>query len=262
MACLALSVVANLLAENKLIVVAIFALGLLAAVIFGIKYKVPVYMIGLYFVLIIGALYSFYFLYDRIFPSSGGTSLESYLTQPARLQNYLNFTSDQTRFGSAYVWMGRNYALTLGWNALQRDDWSFLFGYGLGSRSESRTLGTAGVGFQQQYVGLSVGTSLVAMMQELGMVGLAVLWGFFIWLIIILARDIRRYPDSPAVGLRYAIILFTVLWPLWLWYSTAWTHRTPMLLYWLIVGYVFADAWQQKYVMGFQRKMKGLGIYG
>jgi hypothetical protein len=130
----------------------------------------------------------------------------------------------------------------LGWDSLQRDPVTFLFGYGIGTRSESQSLGTAGVALTQGYLGLSVGTSLLVMMQEMGVIGIIVMSGFILWLSLALARDIHRFPYSSALRLRYALLMFSFLWPLWLWYAVTWTMRVPMLLYWLSLGYVFAES--------------------
>jgi hypothetical protein len=80
------------------------------------------------------------------------------------------------------------------------------------------------------------------MMQEMGVVGLALLTAVLLGLILALVHDIRTYRESPVTGIRYALLLFSILWPLWLWYATTWTMRVPMLLYWLSMGYVFAEA--------------------
>jgi hypothetical protein len=57
-----------------------------------------------------------------------------------------------------------------------------------------------------------------------------------------LFRDIVRYPRSPATALRYALLLFSVLWPFWLWYKNPLGSRVPMMLYWFSLGYVFGES--------------------
>ena len=56
-----------------------------------------------------------------------------------------------------------------------------------------------------------------------------------------MARQIRGDLHSDANGLRYGLIIFTLLLPLWLWYNAAWTLRVPMLLYWSTLGYVTGE---------------------
>ena len=106
----------------------------------------------------------------------------------------------------------------------------------------SQALGTAGVALTTGELGLSVGTSLLVMMQEMGLIGLVVLGGFIIWIILYLVLDIRKNQCSPAIELRYALLLFSLLWPVWLWYAVTWTMRVPMLLYWILLGYVLAES--------------------
>ena len=147
----------------------------------------------------------------------------------------------QGRDGGTYSDIGRLDAVKIGWNSITKDPVTFLFGYGLGTRSESQSLGTAGVALVSGGMGLSVGTSLLVMMQEMGSIGLTLLVIFWLWLLLALWRDIQRYSDLQATGLRYGLLLFSLCWPIWLWYATSWTSRVPMLLYWISLGYVFAE---------------------
>jgi hypothetical protein len=39
--------------------------------------------------------------------------------------------------------------------------------------------------------------------------------------------------------LRYGLLLFSLFWPVWLWYASVWVMRAPMLLYWMLLGYIF-----------------------
>jgi hypothetical protein len=55
-------------------------------------------------------------------------------------------------------------------------------------------------------------------------------------------QDIHRYPHSPVIELRYALVIFTAFWPVWLWYGSIWTMRAAMLFYWVLLGYVLAEA--------------------
>ena len=112
---------------------------------------------------------------------------------------------------------------------------------GLAHAARASRLGTAGVALTTGTLGLSVGTSLLVMMQEMGVIGLVVLAVFMVWILLTLAHDIRTHPASPLVGLRYALILFTIMWPVWLFYAVAWTMRVPMLLYWFCAGCSFAE---------------------
>ena len=63
-----------------------------------------------------------------------------------------------------------------------------------------------------------------------------------LWVAVVLLRDISRYPQSDGAQLRYALLLFSLLWPIWLWYRAVWAFPVPMLLYWVTLGYVLNDA--------------------
>lgn len=47
--------------------------------------------------------------------------------------------------------------------------------------------------------------------------------------------------------MRYGLILFSLLWPLWLWYGLTWNFRLPMEFYWVILGYVMYEARLYRY---------------
>jgi hypothetical protein len=236
-----MSMLSSVLGEMKLFFVAVTIIGLMAVFLYAIKYRAPGKML-LYLTLIIIILVSFVSIYNMIVPGADKTPIQTYITDPSRSLDYLFFADRYNKGGDIYTNLGRGYAVRLGWISLQKDPVTLFFGYGIGTRSESRTLGTAGVALTTGDFGLSVGTSLLVMMQEMGVVGLAMLAGFLLWIPLALVHDIQMHPESPAVGIRYALILFSILWPVWLWYATTWTMRVPMLLYWFSLGYVFAES--------------------
>lgn len=195
-----------------------------------------------YAVLVGAVVWAFFGLYDTVvLRSRASTPLAAFLDLET-LSDYLGGATSYEAGGEVYYDIGRNYALSYGWNSLRRDAATLLVGLGLGARGESRTLGTAGVGLQRGSLGLSSGTSLLVMMQELGVLGLIAIGGFMLWTVFRLFRDIRRNPRSEATALRYGLLLFSLLWPLWLWYGTVWTFRLSMLIYWVALGYVLGLA--------------------
>jgi O-antigen ligase len=158
------------------------------------------------------------------------------------LSQYLNRVEVYNLQGSTYADIGRVAAVQLGWSSLQKDLYTFIFGYGIGSRSESKTLGAAGVALTGGYLGWSVGTSLLVFMQEMGVLGLTSFFAFILWINVSMVREMRKNPFSTAFGIRVAVLMFSSLWPIWLFYAVTWTMRVPMLLYWFILGYVFAES--------------------
>ena len=142
--------------------------------------------------------------------------------------------------------MGRNYALVYGWNAIRKDAFTMSFGFGFGARGESQTLGAVGTAMQQERQCFADGTSALIVIQETGLFGLFLLAAFLVWVVIAIVKAIRQHPASEATQLRYALLLFSILWPLWFWYAGVLTFRVPMLLYWATLGYVLSVFQRQR----------------
>lgn len=239
---LALGSVSSVLGEIKLFPVAALATGMATVVIYVFQRR-QLRKVGQYAILMGAVVWVFFGAYDAVvLPARGTRPLEAYL-DPATLAEYLGGLAPAPDTGSYYgrYHVGRNYALSYAWDAISRDTTTFLFGWGLGARGESRTLGTAGLALLQGSLGLTTGTSLLVMMQEMGLVGMVLLAGLILWAVVRLWTDIRTDPLSDAAELRYALLLFSVLWPLWLWYASVWVFRVPMLIYWAALGYVLAE---------------------
>ena len=184
-------------------------------------------------------------IYNSVVPSAQRKPIERFF-QLENLTEYLDRVELGSGEGSYYrrYHLGRNFALKYGWDVIQRDAATFLFGMGLGARGESRTLGTAGEGLLQGPHGRTAGTSLLVLLQELGMMGQIVFAGFISVTAFYLFQGTRKNPESDVNELRYALLLFTLLWPLWLWYTNVLTHRVLMLLYWVALGYTLGlDKW-------------------
>ena len=237
---LALGIISSVMGEIKLFLPAIIVIGLLAIVMYTLRHHAWDEAL-IYLFLIVFTAIGFVNFYNVIVPGATETPIETFINDPTKLSSYINQTHSYVKNGQMVNYIGRGLSVKIGWEELQKDPVILLFGYGIGSRSESQTLGIAGIGLSQASTGISGGTSLLVMMQELGLIGLSLLAGFIIWVILTLARDIRRFPDFSALELRYALLLFSLLWPVWLWYASAWTLRVPMCLYWFTLGYVLAE---------------------
>jgi hypothetical protein len=110
----------------------------------------------------------------------------------------------------------------------------------MGSRRGSSTLGVVGKAIEvDRYMR---GSDLAVLIQEMGLFGLAVAAVATLWLGVALFRDIRGDPDSEALALRYGLLLFSLLWPLWLWYKRPLETNVTMWLYCISLGYVFGGA--------------------
>ena len=241
---MALSLVSNVLAENKVFPVVVVSLSILTGVVAVVRNR-DALRPTLYLVSLGLAIWCFALVYNAIIPTARTDSLESYL-QIAKIKAYSDSVRSSVHLGQGYSDIGRNYAVIYGLNAISTDTTTLLFGMGLGTRSESRSLGITGSALGQDALGLSTGTSLLIIMQELGLVGLGVLGGFVLWVVLTLAKDIIGDPCEELVELRYALLLFTLLWPLWIWYAASWFAPFPMLLYWTALGYALREGKRQR----------------
>lgn len=177
--------------------------------------------------------------YETVVVGSGAsdTSLMAYLDKDTRDQ-YMG-AAYRTERGD--VAMGRNYALAHGWETIKQSNTTFLFGYGIGARGESRSLGTTGAGLEEERGDFTTGTGLLVLLHEMGLFGLAFMAICYAWIVKSLIGCIRRDDDSGILELRLAVLMFSLLWPILLWYNHSLTLRAPMLFYWALLGYVLRE---------------------
>jgi putative peptidoglycan lipid II flippase len=241
---------ASVLGEMKLFPFAVAALAGLALAIYLLQggHFGRIFRLVPYGLLLFAVGFLFVQAYNAVVPSATVRPVQTYL-QLDRIEEYLGFMRERdTEAGSGAYYgraeVGRNYALSYGWKTIRQDPMTLLFGLGIGARGESRTLGSAGQGLIQGELGLTTGTSLLVMMQEFGLSGLLVLGAFWVWVMARLVKDIRKAPASEVAELRYGLLLFSALWPVWMWYQHVWLNRVPMLLYWAALGYALSEAQQ------------------
>jgi hypothetical protein len=241
-----MGIVSGVLAELKFYIFATAILGIFSFAVYFLCNHNPLKLLLIGFIMAL-AVWGFFIAYDLIVPGAKNTPLESYLNL-SKVESYRNVRriSDASEDIQGYTVIGRNYGLAYGWDMIKKDPITLLFGFGLGSRSESRSLGVVGSGLEEGDLGLTTGSSLVIMMYELGLIGLLGLSGFILMVTIELIKGIRNKPHSDILELQYALLMFTLLWPLWLWYSTVWSFRVTMLLYWITLGYVISQQRKNK----------------
>jgi len=187
----------------------------------------------------ITALLLFPLLYNKIVAGSGPVrTWQETIMDTNKTEDYFNglvYDADADIYR-----LGRNYSLRYGWEALQRDTTTLLFGYGIGARSYSSSLGVIGIRNRLSALGVVSGTTAFVMIEELGIVGLSMLALFFIWLSIRLWRCGRNEcADEDLRVMAYGLLLFTLLWPVLFWYDRSWDYSVAMLLYWGGIGYAF-----------------------
>lgn len=236
---LILGSVSSVLAENKIFPIAAALLAALTIAVYIIRGG-QLWRLFLLLALLVVGVWIFATGYNTLVPSGRKLPLEELLLDEETRSDYFSRSVRTTAGGRTIYTMGRNFAVGFALGTISEDPVTLSFGFGFGARRESGSLGVSGAALQQDL--LSRGSDLVVLIQEMGLFGIATILGFTLWVVIALFRDIVRYPRSPAIGLRYALLLFSVLWPVWLWYKTPLGSRVPMLLYWVSLGYVFGES--------------------
>ncbi len=174
-------------------------------------------------------------VYNSYLESRGKPSLQELLTLES-IEGYL-FTDGTNATDSTYN-IGRGLAMTLAWQQIQRDRTTTLFGYGLGTRTQSTILGIRGSVLADDVYGVGTDT-LATWLQEFGLVGVGLFLLFNGWVMLRLLRYARAANDPYRATLAYGLILFTFFWPVWMFYQKAWTAGFMMSLYWVSLGYIF-----------------------
>lgn len=190
----------------------------------------------LYLALLAILLVGFAAFYNAVIAEERGVRRIEQFLAVGSVDNYLNTVNYDEDTGQFRL--GRSFALSYGWSLLQRDSATMLWGYGIGARNESSSLGIVGVGLEDSEYGLAIGTSALVFMQEFGLLGLAILGSVFLWTGIVCWRVAQRNQDPYIQTMAYGILLFTLCWPLWFWYNHSWRFAVPMLMYFSMVGYL------------------------
>lgn len=237
LAALALGMLSGVLAANKFFPVAALLLMVLAIPLYLARGGSLWRMLLLVILLGVGAG-GFIIGYDTLVHSATKHSYADYFLDDELRTQYMHPIA-RSRTSGAYR-IGRGAAVGFALDAIGDDAATLVFGYGLGARRESKVLGVTGSALQaDRYVR---GSDLVVLIQEFGLLSGLVIGGFILWVTVALFRPSRSHPHLPAASLRYALILFSLLWPVWLWYKAPLGSRVAMFLYWGSLGYLFWEA--------------------
>jgi hypothetical protein len=235
---LASASVSNVLAENKIFPAAALAMAVLAMAL-SVGRRGQLWRVFLVGVLLVAGVYVFSVAYNELVPGADRRPIQSLFAEEETRTYYLNKVKrSQTAEQRTYN-LGRNVAVEYALSTLSGDSVTLAFGFGLGARGQSGALGVSGAALQRDQ--FDRGSQLVVIVQEMGLFGLLAVGAFTLWVSYALLRDIRRYPQSPARALRYGLFLFSVLWPVWLWYKTPLGADVAMLIYWISLGYVLSE---------------------
>ena len=239
--------------ELKYLVVAM-ALGLLGSILSATKFylfgllimlgvaaliqiiwggKLRQLLIFLVLLIIIGAV--FVPIYNNFLVGMGLPTLNEVM-QGEALERYL--FSVEGSPGDGY-YLGRGQSLIYGWQQIQRDTVTTLFGHGLGGRSSSVLLGIGGASFQNDVYGGASSSGLGVWMQEYGLVGLTVFLLIAAWINMRLFQFARRFKDPFQLSMTYGLIVFTTCFPVWTFYISLTAAGVMAILYCVALGYIF-----------------------
>ena len=238
LAILVLGAVANVLAENKIFPVAALAMSAIAIAMYVLR-RGQLSRLLLFGVLVVAGLWLYSAGYNSFVPGADREPLERLFVEEDARENYLNKVKRSETAEQQTYNLGRNVAVEYALSTLSGDAVLMGFGFGLGARSQSDTLGVSGAALEQD--SFDRGSQLVAILQEMGLFGLVMVAGFTMWVSVRLWLDARRNPESPATSLRYGLLFFSLCWPVWLWYKNPLGADVAMMLYWVGLGYVLSE---------------------
>jgi len=231
-------------------------LGMIACLLDVTKFYFPAMAVLAIVVLIIsvvrGGKFRQLFTYIVLFSLTGAIAISlfnTYIASSRGLKTFDEYLS--LDFVESYLFndgdgdedgqynLGNGLSIVYGWQTLNRDHTTLLFGYGLGSRTASTALGLAGSSLEQDLYGGASGTGLLIFMQEFGLLGIGLFLSFNLWIMLTLFRDAKTRSDRYLAAIQYGLVIFTLFWPLWLWYTKPWNAGVMMILYWCSLGFVF-----------------------
>lgn len=235
---LVIGFIGGTLSGTKLFLIALALLLGLAALIQVVRGgKIRQLLASLLLFLVLGA--AFVIIYNNFLVQNGLPTLQEYLLESDRLEAYL-FVVDVGSSGGYYL--GRGQSVIHGWQQIQQDSVSVMFGHGLGSRSSSSILGIGGTSFQSDVYGGVSSSGLGIWIQEYGVVGLLLFLLIATWIIMLLFRLVRRFSDPHQIALAYGLILFTACFPVWVFYIDLTTAGVMAILYCVSLAYLLRQA--------------------
>lgn len=227
---LVLSGVSSAMAENKAFVIVLPIMLLLAVLLYLVRGGQIRRLIVFSVVLTVGIV-GFLWAYDEIMVNRLGVQpIDRYLDEENR-DRYVNSISDR---GATYE-LGRNAEAAYGWQLVRNDPPRLLFGMGLGARQINGPLRLRGYALSEGLYAVSSGRTLIVMLHEIGIVGMAALAFFFLVSSGVLLRATRQRPDPTQDVLRLGIVIFSALWPFLVWYKAIWIVPATST-YWIVWG--------------------------
>jgi hypothetical protein len=182
------------------------------------------------------AVISFVLVFNFAADTISASEIDVFL-DPTVLGNYLG-GYDSSVIGVYKT--GRNFEAMYAWDKNLQDPLTFLFGRGIGSRAESSVLGISGEYSETSLDSTSLRKSLAVLLLETGFIGMLTLAFLCLGLIMTLYKIARPLGNTDMAAIQYGLLVFSALWPLWLWYQPIWSQPIPMLLYWTSLGFALS----------------------
>lgn len=243
---LVLGIIASTLSEIKLFLFGVPLTGFVALVVNMLRGG-RIRQLFMYIIAIGLSLGLFIAAYNLIFvpqfDAYTPTSLDEY-TDINVVLSYLLYDGGDNVAEYGYQF-GKGYSLVFAWDRVYRDALKILFGSGLGSWTYSSALNVAGHAILVDPYNFPNMTHLASWILEFGFVGLLTFSAIMFWVVVKLFRHAKSEPDKYLAALEYGLLLFTVLWPVWLFYGQAWYFGGMMIMYWVSLGYVFQQIYRK-----------------
>lgn len=234
---LVLGLIGSMISATKFYLIGVVVmLGVAALVQFVWGGKLRQLLVFLVLFLVVGIV--FVPIYNTFLVRMGLPTLQDVM-QGEMLERYLFSIQGSPSDG---YYLGRGQSVIYGWQQIQRDEITTLFGYGMGSRSSSSLLGVGGVTFQDDVYGGASSSGLGIWMQEYGLIGLTVFLLIAALINMQLFRSVRRLTDPYQLSIAYGLILFTSCWPVWLFYVELTAAGIMAILYCVSLGYIFRQS--------------------
>ncbi|MFO7664759.1 MAG: hypothetical protein R6X18_19520 [Chloroflexota bacterium] len=238
-----LGLVSTMLNVSRFYLVAVVIVAIVAFFIFMIRGG-KIRRLFTYILLLSFSLAIFFPIYNTFLVESLNIKPLYEVFEPENLQSYL-FVDSKVSDTGLYR-LGRAASVAYAWQQIQRDAITVLFGYGIGSRTYSTFLGFQGVTLEDDLYGGGGNTGLGVWIQEFGLLGIILFLLINSWIVWKLLQHAGKTSDQYLAVLEYGIVLFTLLWPLWLFYHKAWSHGGMMSFYWLTLGFIANQIYSKK----------------
>jgi len=230
----------SLLGEMKLFPYAIFIMAILSIIIYVIlnrkESKTKIFRtVGIFSLIMIVPLFIYLSLYNKfILPTAGKTFVE--ISAPKFIKQQETSVQKDTQ-GNYDV--GRTTGIIYVFNQIKTNPVTMIFGEGIGSRSESKSLHILGKSLEKGAITGLTRSSLIIIFSELGIIGILLLFFSMINVIFKLFKMLLHNIQIETACLIFGLLIFTILAPVWLWYGTSWTYPLVLYLYWINIGYIF-----------------------